>query len=119
VLNGATSADWDPSFIDRLASSNELVLLNNRGIGGSTDGGRSFNIEKLADDTAHIIESLGIERASVTKWSMGGFIAQAFAVKYVDRVDKLVLLSTHPGSIQADLASPDVWSPTPWPVRHA
>jgi pimeloyl-ACP methyl ester carboxylesterase len=35
VLNGfgATSADWDPSFIDRLASSNELILLNNRGIG--------------------------------------------------------------------------------------
>jgi pimeloyl-ACP methyl ester carboxylesterase len=38
VLNGfgATSADWDPSFIDRLASSNELILLNNRGIGRST-----------------------------------------------------------------------------------
>src|SRR5215467_9918939 len=67
VLNGfgATSADWDPSFIDRLASSKELILLNNRGIGGSTDDEQSFNIEKLADDTAHIIESLSIERASV------------------------------------------------------
>ena len=34
VLNGfgATSSDWDPSFIDRLASSNELILLNNRGM---------------------------------------------------------------------------------------
>jgi pimeloyl-ACP methyl ester carboxylesterase len=41
---------------------------------------------------------------------MGGFIAQAFAVKYADRVDKLVLLSTDPEGIQADLASPDVWS---------
>jgi len=112
VLNGfgATSADWDPSFIDRLASSNELILLNDRGIGGSTDDGQSFNIEKLADDTAHIIESLGIERASVIGWSMGGFIAQALAVKYADRVDKLVLLSTDSGGIQADLASPDVWS---------
>ena len=112
VLNGfgATSADWDPSFIDRLASFNELILLNNRGIGGSTDDGQSFNIEKLADDTAHIIESLGIERASVMGWSLGGFIAQAFAVKYADLVDKLVLLSTDPGVIQADLASPDVWS---------
>ena len=104
MLNGATSADWDPSFIDRLASSNELVLLNNRGIGGSTDGGRSFNIEKLADDTAHIIESLGIVRASVMGW-----IAQAFAVKYADRVDKVVLLSTDLGGTEADRASPDVW----------
>jgi Predicted hydrolases or acyltransferases (alpha/beta hydrolase superfamily) len=112
VLNGfgATSADWDPSFIDRLMSSNELILLNNRGIGGSTDDGQSFDIERLADDAAHVIETLDIKRASVMGWSMGGFIAQAFAVKYTDRVDKLVLLSTDPGGIEADLASPDVWS---------
>jgi len=112
VLNGfaSTSADWDPSFIDRLASSNELILLNNRGIGGSTDDGQPFDITNLADDAARVIEILGIERASVMGWSMGGFIAQAFAVKYRDRIQKLVLLSTDPGGIEADLASPNVWS---------
>ena len=112
VLNGfgATSADWDPSFIDRLASSNELILLNNRGIGGSTDDGQSFDIAKLAADAAHVIETLGIERASVMGWSMGGFIAQALALNYADRVDKLVLLSTDSGGIEADLASSGVWS---------
>ena len=89
---------------------NELILLNNRGIGGSTDDGQSFDIAKLAADAAHVIETLGIERASVMGWSMGGFIAQALAVKYADRVDKLVLLSTDSGGIEADLASPDVWS---------
>jgi pimeloyl-ACP methyl ester carboxylesterase len=111
-LNGfaATSADWDPSFIDRLASSNELILLNNRGIGGSTDDGQPFDIAKLADDTAHVIETLGIKRANVLGWSMGGFIAQAFALKYADRINKIVLLSTDSGGMQADLASPDVWS---------
>ena len=67
VLNGfgATSADWDPSFIDRLASSHELILLNNRRIGGSTDDGQPFDIAKLAADSARVIETLGIERASV------------------------------------------------------
>ena len=112
ILNGfgATSADWDPSFIDRLASSNELILLNNRGIGGSTDDGQSFAIAKLATDAAHVIESLGIERANVMGWSMGGFIAQALALDYADRVDKVVLLSTDSGGIEADRASPDVWS---------
>jgi len=112
VLNGfgATSADWDPSFIDRLASSNELILLDNRGIGGSTDDGRPFDIAKLAADAAHVIETLGIERASVLGWSMGGFIAQAFALNYADRINKLVLLSTDSGGIEADLASPDVWA---------
>ena len=106
----ATSADWDPSFIDRLASSNELILLNNRGIGGSTDDGQPFDIAKLATDAAHMIEALGIERANVLGWSMGGFIAQALALNYADRVDKLVLLSTDSGGIEADRASPEVWS---------
>src|SRR5262245_7475444 len=112
VLNGfgATSADWDPSFVDRLASSNELILLNNRGIGGSTDDGQSFDMAKLADDTAHVIETLGLKRANVMGWAMGGFVAQALAVKYADRVDKLVLLSTDPGGGEADTALPDVWS---------
>ncbi len=112
VLNGfgATSADWDPSFIDRLASSNELILLNNRGIGGSTDDGQPFDIAKLAADAAHVIETLGIERATVLGWSMGGFIAQALALNYADRVHKLVLLSTDSGGVEADLASPDVWA---------
>jgi pimeloyl-ACP methyl ester carboxylesterase len=112
VLNGfgATNADWDPSFIDRLAVSNQLILFNNRGIGGSTDDGQSFDIARLADDTACVIETLGIERANMMGWSMGGFIAQALALKHSNRVDKLVLLSTDPGGIEADLASPGVWS---------
>jgi len=112
VLNGfaATSADWDPSFIDRLASCHELILLNNRGIGGSTDDGQPFDIAKLADDAARVIETLGIKRANVMGWSMGGFIAQALALNYADRVDKLVLLSSDSGGIEADLASPDVWA---------
>src|SRR5882724_9399529 len=81
VLNGfaATSADWDPSFLDRLASSNEIVLLDNRGIGRSTDNGRPFDIAQLADDAARVVEALGIERISVLGWSMGGFIALTLA----------------------------------------
>lgn len=112
VLNGfaATSSDWDPSFTDRLASANELILLNNRGLGGSTDDGRPFDIAKLAADAARVIETLGVERISVMGWSMGGFIAQAFAVNHADRVDKLVLLSTDPGGVEADLAASDIWS---------
>jgi pimeloyl-ACP methyl ester carboxylesterase len=112
VLNGfaATTADWAPSFIDRLASSNELILLDNRGIGGSTDDGQPFDIPKLAADAACVIETLSLERVSVMGWSMGGFIAQALALNYANRINKLVLLSTDSGGIGADLASPDVWS---------
>src|SRR4030095_2659321 len=112
VLNGfaATSADWDPSFINGLASSNHLILLDNRGIGRSTDNGRPFDIVQLADDVAQVVEKLGIERANVLGWSMGGFIAQTLASHHPGRVNKLILLSTDSGGPDADLASADVWS---------
>jgi len=112
VLNGfaATSADWDPSFIDGLASSNELILVDHRGIGSSTDDGKPFDIAQLADDASHVIEALGFDRISVLGWSMGGFIAQTLALQNPDRVNKLVLLSTDPGGADVDLASTTVWS---------
>jgi pimeloyl-ACP methyl ester carboxylesterase len=108
VLNGlaATSADWDPLFIERLASANELTLLDNRGIGASTDTGAPFDIDQLADNTARVIQGLGFERASVLGWSLGGFIAQTLALQHPDRIDRLILLSTDPGGVDAELASP-------------
>jgi pimeloyl-ACP methyl ester carboxylesterase len=112
IINGlaATSADWDPSFIDRLASTNELVLLDNRGIGASTDNGAPFDIARLADDTARVIEALGFDRAGVLGWSLGGFVAQTLALRRPALIDKLVLLSTDPGGADAKLASPAVRS---------
>ena len=112
VLNGfaATSSDWDPSFIHGLASSNELILIDNRGIGSSTADGSPFDIARLADDAGHIVEALGFERISIFGWSMGGFIAQTLALQHPNRVNKLILLSTDPGGSEADLASSAVWS---------
>ena len=112
VLNGfaATSADWDPSFIDGLAFSNELILVDHRGIGGSTDDGKPFDIAQLARDAVHVIETLDFARASVLGWSMGGFIAQILALQHPDRINKLVLLSTDSGGADADLAPSAVWS---------
>jgi pimeloyl-ACP methyl ester carboxylesterase len=84
VVNGlaATSADWDPPFIEGLASANKLILLDNRGIGASTDNGAPFDIDQLADDTVRVIEGLGFEHASVLGWSLGGFIAQTLALEH-------------------------------------
>ena len=112
VLNGfaATSADWDPSFIDRLALSNWLILLDNRGIGHSTDNGRPFDIAQLANDVVRVLEAVGIERTSVLGWSMGGFIAQTLALQHPRCINRLILLSTSPGGADADRASAEVWS---------
>ena len=93
VLNGfgATSSDWDPLFIHGLASYSELILLDNRGIGGSADDGEPFDIARLANDAAYVIETLGFERISILGWSMGGFIAQTLALQHPGRINKLIL----------------------------
>jgi len=92
----ATSADWDPSFIDQLASANEIILLDNRGIGLSTDSEAPFDIAQLADDTGRVIKTLEFKRVSVLGWSLGGFIAQILALDHPALVGMLVLLSTDP-----------------------
>jgi pimeloyl-ACP methyl ester carboxylesterase len=53
---------------------------------------------------------LGIERANVLGWSMGGFIVQTLALQHPGLITKLILLSTDPGGADADLASAKVWS---------
>src|SRR5207302_2070484 len=108
VLNGfaATSADWDPSFIDRLASASELVLVDNRGIGASSDDGAPFDIGKLAEDVVRVIETLDLGTISMLGWSLGGFIAQTLALNHPNCVHKLILLSTDPGGADAEPASP-------------
>src|SRR3954471_9664948 len=92
VLNGfaATSADWDPIFIDGLACCNELILVNHRGLGGSTEDGQPFEIRRLADDAARVLEALGFDGANVLGWSMGGFIAQTLALEHPNHVRKLI-----------------------------
>jgi pimeloyl-ACP methyl ester carboxylesterase len=112
LLNGfaATSADWDPSFIEALASSNELILIDNRGLGSSSDDGLPFEIAQLADDAMRMIDVLRIDRPSLLGWSMGGFIAQTIALQQPTRINKLILLSTDPGGPEADLAPSEIWS---------
>src|SRR5947207_14425093 len=66
VLNGfaATTAGWAPSFIDGLASSNELILVDNRGIGRSSSDGRSIDIAPPADDPASVLDAPGPHRTN-------------------------------------------------------
>ncbi|MEM8601473.1 MAG: alpha/beta fold hydrolase, partial [Bacteroidota bacterium] len=46
---------------------------------------------------AGLLDGLGIDRAHIVGASMGGFVAQAFAVRHPDRLDRLSLLCTSVG----------------------
>ena len=48
----------------------------------------------MADDLAALLDRLEIPKAHILGFSMGGYIAQEFAAKYPNRVEKLILLAT-------------------------
>ena len=105
IGTGSTMAEWDPALLRRLARNHRLILFDYPGVGESGPWrGRSFS--DLAGTTVELMDHLGIERAAILGWSMGGFIAQRLAIEHPDRVSALVLAGTNPGSSKAVLGTP-------------
>ncbi len=112
LVNGyaATSQDWDPGFVEALASSFEVICPDNRGVGGSELGEGKLTIDGMAADLEAVLDALVVGRAVVVGWSMGGFVAQRLAVRAPERVAALALLATDPGGPDSIPADPAVWA---------
>jgi pimeloyl-ACP methyl ester carboxylesterase len=67
----------------------------------------TLTIGRMADDTAALIKALRLKRPDVVGWSMGGMIAQSFAVRHPRSLRRLVLLATAPGDGKAVAPQPD------------
>ena len=104
---GAATWLWEqqvPAFAEALP----VVVYDNRGVGRSDAPPGPYAIAQMADDLAAVLDALGIDRAHVLGASMGGFIAQEFALRYPDRVDRLVLVSTSAGGATHVPMAPEV-----------
>jgi pimeloyl-ACP methyl ester carboxylesterase len=75
----------------------QTLIYDNRGVGRSDKPPGPYTHEQNADDLAALLDHLEWERTHLLGVSMGGFIAQEFALKYPDCLDKLVLVATHFG----------------------
>lgn len=93
----ATMDMWDPLMIRELSSRFKLILFDNRGIGKTTASDKPFTIELFAEDTIGLMNALKIQRAHILGWSMGTFIATELALKYPERVGKLILYAGNCG----------------------
>ena len=94
---GSHLAAWDLEFVEMLTRETQLVLFDNRGSGRSEKPDTQYSIPMLADDAAGLLDSLGIPDAHVLGASMGGMIAQEFAVRHPHRTATLTLCCTTPG----------------------
>jgi pimeloyl-ACP methyl ester carboxylesterase len=86
------------------------LLLDNRDVGRSGTVALDYSGADMANDLAGLLDALRVASINVVGLSLGGVVAQEFAIAYPERVQQLVLLSTFPGAdlwMQALLAT---WS---------
>ena len=80
-----------------LSKKYRLLIFDNRGIARTSDPGGSFSTRDMAADTVALMEAVGIDKAHVLGYSMGGMIAQEMALTHPQKVHGLILVSTDCG----------------------
>lgn len=84
---------WD-AVVENLAGHFRLIRHDNRGHGLSSAPAGPYRMPELADDLRGLMDHLSIERAAICGISVGGQIAQDFASRFPERVERLVLCDT-------------------------
>lgn len=97
---GSYSRHWS-HLIPSLSNDYRVVAFDNRGTGQSDKPDIPYTIEMMAGDAAGLLQAIGIDAVHVFGVSMGGMIAQEFAIRYPDKVISLILGCTTPGGRNA------------------
>ncbi len=101
--------EWDDEFCQQLAARGyHVIRFDNRDVGKSTHlpKGTSYKLGDMADDTAGLLDALGIARAHVVGVSMGGMIAQLLAVQHPERVISLTSIMSTTGELTLPAPTP-------------
>jgi pimeloyl-ACP methyl ester carboxylesterase len=87
--------NWDPALVDCLAQDREVILVDNRGVGGST-GVVPEDVTAMARDALAFIDALGLKQIDLLGFSLGGYVAQELVLLRPRVVRRLVLAGTAP-----------------------
>jgi 3-oxoadipate enol-lactonase len=107
---GYDSSLWTLAQVPVLSTQFQVILVDNRDAGRSSKATRPYQIADMADDLAGLLDALGIQRSHLLGLSMGGMIAQEFALQHSDRLNRLVLTGTGAGPARSAVDPTQIWS---------
>ncbi len=96
-LSGSFWFDLPERLLEESAKSQRVIAIDNRGTGRSSAPLKPFKLSHMADDLNAILEHAGVSKAIVVGISMGGMIAQHFAIRHPDKAAGLLLIATSAG----------------------
>jgi pimeloyl-ACP methyl ester carboxylesterase len=123
VLHGAfMTIELLGKLVPELARTRQVIAVELQGHGHTRDIDRPLTYEQLADDTAALIQHLGLQPADVYGYSLGAGTALQLALRHPRAVRKLVVVSgsyTSDGMHREVLSgiehiTPELFSGTPW-----
>ncbi len=105
VPGGLMTAAMMAPLVSALARSRRVIAIEPQAHGHTANADRPLTYERLADDTVGLIAHLGLERADVLGFSVGGGVALQAAIRHPKVVRKLVVVS---GTFRGDGEFPEV-----------
>ena len=102
---GLGSGEMFGPILPALAANRQVIAVDLQGHGRTADIDRPLDIRLMADDIAALIDHLGLDKPDLVGYSLGGGVAFFTAVKYPDKVGKLVMAAAH---IRRDAIPPEM-----------
>ncbi|PNG24267.1 alpha/beta fold hydrolase [Methylocella silvestris] len=93
-----TMDDWDPAFIDEICKDRRIIRFDSAGIGRS-EGAVPDTIAGHAAVAAEFIRGLNLAQVDILGWSLGGVVAQQFALDFPRLVRRLIVAGSSPGAV--------------------
>lgn len=92
---GLGSGEMFGPLLPALAEGHQVIAVDLQGHGRTADIERPIDVRLMADDIAALIGHLGLEKADVMGYSLGGGVAFHTAVRHPELVRRLVIVSTN------------------------
>jgi pimeloyl-ACP methyl ester carboxylesterase len=80
--------------VQLLAAGHQVIGVDLQSHGRSPAADRPMTFELMADDVAALIAELGLERAAIVGFSLGGGVALRTAIQHPQAIERSVLIST-------------------------